>query len=70
MDTYQTILESDLMDKIWNGLGATDKITVLEKSGWNMVDEFNKLQANQMQDEIWGSESDNQNGDSNLEREQ
>ena len=62
---YQTILESDLMDKIWSELGATDKITVLEKSGWNMMDEF----ARRQHPEIWGNESDNHNGDSNFERE-
>ena len=39
---YQTILESELMDDIWNKLGATDKIAVLEKSGWNMVEEYTK----------------------------
>ena len=62
---YQTILDSDLMDDIWNSLGATDKVAVLEKSGWELVEEYKKRSPI----EVWGSEQDNKNGDSNFEPE-
>lgn len=39
---YELILESDLMDEIWSKLDATTKVEVLQKSGWDLFDEWVK----------------------------
>lgn len=42
MDKYEQILESPLMNDLWDTLDATIKYQMLEKAGFNMVEEYNK----------------------------
>ncbi len=40
---YEEILSNDsFLNDLWTSLGATDKVSILEKAGFNLEDEFKK----------------------------
>lgn len=45
MDYYELILnDPEFLDMFWRELGATDKYSVLEKSGWDLKAEYKKYE--------------------------
>ena len=42
-DIYEVILDSPLMNDLWDTLGATDKYEILTKAGFNLVEEYEKV---------------------------
>ena len=49
---YDKILEDEaFINDLWNTLGQTDKISVLQKAGFDMLEEYSK---------VYGSAEDNQ----------
>lgn len=40
---YEIILDSPLMNDLWDEIDATTKYQILEKAGFNMVEEYEKV---------------------------
>jgi hypothetical protein len=42
-NNYEQILDSPLMNEIWDGIDATTKYEILTKAGWDLEAEYEKV---------------------------